>query len=153
MRPPPQGAKSLEIQTGQDKMAFLMSGSIIRYISIDGRVWKTEGLFMSALSELTEKKGQFSAIVYRSLDGALCLIPFTEANIHSYLGLPGDAPDTGIDDAFIALAKAYKNGEDVNMGAIYAEISRPETNWADNPADNTIPNKINNSVLNAKATA
>ncbi|MED6139418.1 hypothetical protein PIB30_083666 [Stylosanthes scabra] len=78
---------------------------------------------------------------------------FTEANIHSNLGIPGDAPDAGIDDAFIALTKAYKNGEDVNMGAIYAEIGRPETNLADNPADNTIPNKINNSVLNAKATA
>ncbi|MED6126087.1 hypothetical protein PIB30_074963, partial [Stylosanthes scabra] len=80
-------------------------------------------------------------------------IPFTEAHIHSYLGIPGDAPDADIDDAFIALAKAYKNGEDVNMSAIYAEIGRPETNWADNPADNTIPNKIKNSVLNAKATA
>ncbi|MED6186894.1 hypothetical protein PIB30_071052 [Stylosanthes scabra] len=80
-------------------------------------------------------------------------IPFTEANIRSYLGIPGDAPDAGIDDAFIAFAKDYKNGEGVNMGAIYAEIGWPETNWADNPADNTIPNKINNSVLNAKATA
>ncbi|MED6149237.1 hypothetical protein PIB30_060484 [Stylosanthes scabra] len=70
-------------------------------------------------------------------------IPFTEAHIHSYLGIPGDAPDAGIDDAFIALAKAYKNGED---------IGRSKTNWADNPADNTIPNKINNSVQNAKAT-
>ncbi|MED6161495.1 hypothetical protein PIB30_061236 [Stylosanthes scabra] len=80
-------------------------------------------------------------------------IPFTEAHIHSYLGIPGDAPDADIDDAFIVLAKAYKRGEDVNMGAIYVEIGRPETNWADNPTDNTIPNKINNSVLNAKATA
>ncbi|MED6145131.1 hypothetical protein PIB30_022129 [Stylosanthes scabra] len=52
-------------------------------------------------------------------------IPFTEAHIHSYLGIPGDAPDADVDDAFIALAKAYKRGEDVNMGAIYAEIGRP----------------------------
>ncbi|MED6173084.1 hypothetical protein PIB30_055983 [Stylosanthes scabra] len=80
-------------------------------------------------------------------------IPFTEAHIHGYLGIPGDAPDADVDDAFITLAKTYKKGEDVNMGAIYAEIGWPETNWADNPADNTIPNKINNSVLNAKATA
>ncbi|MED6143831.1 hypothetical protein PIB30_009642 [Stylosanthes scabra] len=80
-------------------------------------------------------------------------IPFTEAHIRSYLGIPGDAPDADIDDAFITLAKAYKKGEDVNMGVIYAEIGRPETNWVDNPANNTIPSKINNSVLNAKATA
>ncbi|MED6219592.1 hypothetical protein PIB30_037210, partial [Stylosanthes scabra] len=80
-------------------------------------------------------------------------IPFTKAHIHGYLGIPGDAPNADVDDAFIALAKAYKRGEDVNMDAIYAEIDRPETNWADNPAFNTIPNKINNSVLNAKATA
>ncbi|MED6168492.1 hypothetical protein PIB30_012221 [Stylosanthes scabra] len=80
-------------------------------------------------------------------------IPFTEAHIHGYLAIPGDAPDADIDDAFIALAKAYKKGEDVNMDAIYAEIGRPETNWADNPAVNTILSKINNVVLNAKATA
>ncbi|MED6205961.1 hypothetical protein PIB30_022565 [Stylosanthes scabra] len=80
-------------------------------------------------------------------------IPFTEAHIHGYLGIPGDAPDADIDDAFIALAKAYGRGEDVNIDAIYAEIGRPETNWADNPAVNTILNKINNSVLNSKAAA
>ncbi|MED6150030.1 hypothetical protein PIB30_068215 [Stylosanthes scabra] len=61
-------------------------------------------------------------------------IPFIEAHIHGYLGIPGDAPDADIDDAFIALVKAYGRGEDVNMDAIYAEIGRSETNWADNPA-------------------
>ncbi|MED6218751.1 hypothetical protein PIB30_029461 [Stylosanthes scabra] len=80
-------------------------------------------------------------------------IPFTETHIRGYLGIPGDAPDADMDDAFIALAKSYGRGEDVNMGAIYAEIGRPKTNWADNPAVNIIPNKINNSVLNAQATA
>ncbi|MED6181866.1 hypothetical protein PIB30_023389 [Stylosanthes scabra] len=51
-------------------------------------------------------------------------IPFTEAHIHGYLGIL----DADVDDAFIALAKAYKRGEDVNMGEIYAEIGQPETN-------------------------
>ncbi|MED6127675.1 hypothetical protein PIB30_090301 [Stylosanthes scabra] len=80
-------------------------------------------------------------------------IPFTEAHIRGNLGILDDAPNADEDDAFIALAKTYNRGKDVNMGAIYAEIGRPENNWADNPAVNTIPNKINNSVLNAKATA
>ncbi|MED6107756.1 hypothetical protein PIB30_017022 [Stylosanthes scabra] len=80
-------------------------------------------------------------------------IPLTETHIRGYLGIPDDAPDADVDDAFIELVKTYKRGEDVNMGAIYAEIGQPETNWADNPAVNTILNKINNSMLNAKATA
>ncbi|MED6133688.1 hypothetical protein PIB30_030449 [Stylosanthes scabra] len=92
---------------------------------------------MNVLSALMGTKGQPSATAYRVSDA----------------GKPGDAPDADVDDAFIALAKAYKRGEDVNMDAIYAEIGRPENNWADNPAVNTIPNKINNSMLNAKATA
>ncbi|MED6109500.1 hypothetical protein PIB30_034187 [Stylosanthes scabra] len=80
-------------------------------------------------------------------------IPFTETHIRRYLGIPGDAPDANVDDSFVALAKSYGNGEDVNMAAIYEEIGRPETNWSDNPAVNTIPKTINNSVLNRRATA
>ncbi|MED6133765.1 hypothetical protein PIB30_031206 [Stylosanthes scabra] len=81
------------------------------------------------------------------------LIPFTEAHIRRYLGIPDDAPDAEIDDAFVALAKSYERGEDVNMVTIYEEIGRPETNWADNPAVHIIPKTINNYVLNARATA
>ncbi|MED6167458.1 hypothetical protein PIB30_002940 [Stylosanthes scabra] len=80
-------------------------------------------------------------------------IPFTETHIRRYLGIPGDAPDAEIDDAFVALAKSYERGEDVNMAAIYEEIGTPETNWADNPAVLMIPKTVNNSVLNARATA
>ncbi|MED6119510.1 hypothetical protein PIB30_012416 [Stylosanthes scabra] len=80
-------------------------------------------------------------------------IPFTEAHIRRYLGIPGDAPDADIDDAFVALAKSYGRGEDVNMAAIYEEIGRPETNWVDDPAVHIIPKTVNNSVLNARATA
>ncbi|MED6158595.1 hypothetical protein PIB30_034227 [Stylosanthes scabra] len=80
-------------------------------------------------------------------------ILFTEAHICRYLGIPGDAPDAEIDDAFVALAKSYDRGEDVNMAAIYEEIDRPETNWADNPTVHIIPKTVNNSVLNARATA
>ncbi|MED6170039.1 hypothetical protein PIB30_026891 [Stylosanthes scabra] len=72
-------------------------------------------------------------------------IPFTEANIHHHLGIPDDAPDAGVDDAFVRLAKSYE--------AIYAEIGREETNWADNPAVNLIPKTMNNSILNPRATA
>ncbi|MED6109852.1 hypothetical protein PIB30_037326 [Stylosanthes scabra] len=80
-------------------------------------------------------------------------ITFTDAHICRYLGIPGDAPDTEVDDAFVALAKSYGRGEDVNMAAIYEEIGRPETNWADDPAVHIIPKTVNNSVLNARATA
>ncbi|MED6114106.1 hypothetical protein PIB30_077126 [Stylosanthes scabra] len=80
-------------------------------------------------------------------------IPFTEAHIRRYLGIPGDAPDAEVDDAFVALTKSYGRGEDVNMAAIYEEIGRPETNWADDPAVHIIPKTVNNSVLNARATA
>ncbi|MED6160583.1 hypothetical protein PIB30_052791 [Stylosanthes scabra] len=80
-------------------------------------------------------------------------IPFTEAHIRRYLGIPVDAPDAEIDDGFMALAKSYERGEDLNMAAIYEEIDRPETNWADNPTVHIIPKTVNNSVLNARATA
>ncbi|MED6223805.1 hypothetical protein PIB30_077727 [Stylosanthes scabra] len=81
------------------------------------------------------------------------MIPFIEAHIHHYLGIPSDAPDAEIDDAFVALAKSYVRGKDVNTAAIYEEIGRPETNWADNLAVHIIPKTVNNSVLNARATA
>ncbi|MED6186667.1 hypothetical protein PIB30_068939 [Stylosanthes scabra] len=80
-------------------------------------------------------------------------IPFTEAHIRRYLGILGDAPDADVDDAFVALAKSYERGEDVNMAAIYEDIGRPKTNWADNPAVHIIPKTVHNSVLNARATA
>ncbi|MED6159570.1 hypothetical protein PIB30_043435 [Stylosanthes scabra] len=75
-------------------------------------------------------------------------IPFTETNIHHHLGIHGDAPDAGVDDAFVTPAKSYEVGEDMNMAAIYAEIGRKETNWADNLVVNIIPKTINNSILN-----
>ncbi|MED6183736.1 hypothetical protein PIB30_040456 [Stylosanthes scabra] len=80
-------------------------------------------------------------------------IPFTKAHIRYYLGIPGDAPDADVDDAFVALAKTYERGEDVNMAPIHEEIGRPEPNWADNPAIHIIPKTVNNSVLNERATA
>ncbi|MED6109849.1 hypothetical protein PIB30_037323 [Stylosanthes scabra] len=80
-------------------------------------------------------------------------IPFTEANIHSHLNIPGDAPDAGVGDAFVTFVKTYAAGGDMNMEAIYAEIGREDTNWADNPAVNLIPKSMNNSILNPRATA
>ncbi|MED6207423.1 hypothetical protein PIB30_035719 [Stylosanthes scabra] len=80
-------------------------------------------------------------------------ISFTEAHIHGYLGILGDALHADVDDTFVALAKSYENGDDMNMAAIYAEIGRPETNWVEHPAIHTIPNKIDNSVLDPRATA
>ncbi|MED6140253.1 hypothetical protein PIB30_091415 [Stylosanthes scabra] len=123
MRPPPQGAESLGSRTEGNKIPSLMNGSIISCIWTDGRVWRTEGLFMSVLSVLTEKKGQSSVTAYKGSDRDSSTqnyvflrgkkIPFTEAHIHGYLGIPGDAPDADIDNAFIALTKAYGRGEDV----------------------------------------
>ncbi|MED6150838.1 hypothetical protein PIB30_076440, partial [Stylosanthes scabra] len=50
-------------------------------------------------------------------------------------------------------AKTYAAGGDMNIEAIYAEIVREDTNWADNPAVNLIPKSMNNSILNPQATA
>ncbi|MED6160671.1 hypothetical protein PIB30_053624 [Stylosanthes scabra] len=61
--------------------------------------------------------------------------------------------DADVDDTYVALAKSYEKGEDMNMAVIYAEIGRVETNWANNPAVNLIPKTINNSILNPRATA
>ncbi|MED6158659.1 hypothetical protein PIB30_034808 [Stylosanthes scabra] len=80
-------------------------------------------------------------------------IPFTETNIRRHLGILDDAPDADVDDAFVALAKSYEKGEDMDMAAIYAEIGREETNLADNSAVNLIPKTINNLILNPRATA
>ncbi|MED6193248.1 hypothetical protein PIB30_017441 [Stylosanthes scabra] len=55
-------------------------------------------------------------------------IPFTEANIYSHLNIPGDAPDAGVDDAFVTFVKTYAAGGDMNMEAIYAEIGREDNN-------------------------
>ncbi|MED6119922.1 hypothetical protein PIB30_016127 [Stylosanthes scabra] len=80
-------------------------------------------------------------------------IPFTEAHICRYLGIPGEAPDDDQDDNFVALAKAYERGEDMNMAEIYFVIGREETNWANDSANNTIPKSINNGIMNPRATA
>ncbi|MED6160620.1 hypothetical protein PIB30_053108 [Stylosanthes scabra] len=74
-------------------------------------------------------------------------------SIHHHLGIHGDAPDADVDDTFVALAKSYEAGEDMNMAAIYAEIGWVDSNWADNPAINIIPKTINNSILNPRAIA
>ncbi|MED6139002.1 hypothetical protein PIB30_079814 [Stylosanthes scabra] len=122
---------------------------------IEGLRWRFmyDDLVRINLSMVREFRTNFSSATQNHVYLRGKKIPFTEAHIHGYLGIPGDVPDADVDDAFIALAKAYKKDEDVNMDAIYAEIGRPETNWADNPAVNTIPNKISNLMLNAKATA
>ncbi|MED6157370.1 hypothetical protein PIB30_022496 [Stylosanthes scabra] len=75
-------------------------------------------------------------------------IPFTEANIRSYLGIPDEAPDADQEDDFIALTRAYERGDDMNMGEIYSVIGREETNWANDLANNTIPKSINNGIVN-----
>ncbi|MED6150113.1 hypothetical protein PIB30_069208 [Stylosanthes scabra] len=80
-------------------------------------------------------------------------IPFTEADIHSHLNIPGDAPDADVDDAFVTFVKTYATGGDLNMEAIYAVIGRDDTNWVDNSTINLIPKNMNNSILNPPATA
>ncbi|MED6122016.1 hypothetical protein PIB30_035750 [Stylosanthes scabra] len=122
MRPPPQGVESLGTQTKRDKIPFPMSGSIISYISTDGRELGWGFMFSDLvrinLSMVREFCANFSSASQNHVYLRGKKIPFTEAHIHSYLGIPGDAPDAGIDDAFIALAKAYKNGEDIIMANI-----------------------------------
>ncbi|MED6180450.1 hypothetical protein PIB30_010379 [Stylosanthes scabra] len=107
------------------------------------------------------KRSPSSAIGYRDLAGDLsrsCIsagkrIPFTKTNIRHQLGILGVAPDADVDDTFLALAKSYEKGEDMDMAAIYAVIGREDTNWADNPAVNLIPKTMNNAILNLRATA
>ncbi|MED6150793.1 hypothetical protein PIB30_075928 [Stylosanthes scabra] len=69
-------------------------------------------------------------------------------NVTVPLNIPGDALDADVDDAFVTFVKTYVAGGDLNMEAIYAEIGREDTNWADNPAVNLIPKNMNNSILN-----
>ncbi|MED6149988.1 hypothetical protein PIB30_067824 [Stylosanthes scabra] len=157
MRPLPQGSEPLGTRTEGDKMPSLMNGSISRYILTGGMGlgWRFmyDDLVRINLSIVREFCANFSSATQNHVYLRGKKIHFTDTHIRGYLGIPGDAPDADMDDAFIALAKSYGRGEDVNMDAIYAEIGRLETNWADNPAINIIPNKINNSVLNAQATA
>ncbi|MED6139960.1 hypothetical protein PIB30_088689 [Stylosanthes scabra] len=80
-------------------------------------------------------------------------IPFTEAHIRCYLGIPDEAPDADQDGDFMALTRAYEGGDDMNMAEIYSVIGQEETNWPNNPAINTIPKSINNGILNPRATA
>ncbi|MED6213789.1 hypothetical protein PIB30_096762, partial [Stylosanthes scabra] len=67
-------------------------------------------------------------------------IPFTEDNIRRHLGIHGDSPDAEVDDEFVALAKAYERGDDMDMAEIFLVIGQEGTNWANNPASNAIPN-------------
>ncbi|MED6186248.1 hypothetical protein PIB30_065012 [Stylosanthes scabra] len=80
-------------------------------------------------------------------------IPFTEDNIRRHLGIHGDSPDAEVDDDFVALAKAYERGNDMDMAAIFSVIGQEGTNWANNPAINTIPKSLYNAILNPRATA
>ncbi|MED6207301.1 hypothetical protein PIB30_034502 [Stylosanthes scabra] len=80
-------------------------------------------------------------------------IPFTEADVHRYLNIPGETPDDDQDDNFEALVKAYGRGDDMNMAEIYSVIGREGTNWANDLANNTIPKSICNGILNPRVTA
>ncbi|MED6200997.1 hypothetical protein PIB30_090667 [Stylosanthes scabra] len=80
-------------------------------------------------------------------------IPFTEDNIRRHLGIHGDSPDAEVDDDFVALAKAYEIGDDMDMAEIFSVIGQEGTNWANNPAINIIPKSLNNAILNPQATA
>ncbi|MED6177610.1 hypothetical protein PIB30_099769 [Stylosanthes scabra] len=80
-------------------------------------------------------------------------IPFTEDNIRRQLGIHGDSGDAEVDDDFVALAKAYERGDDMDMAEIFLVIGQEGTNWADNPASNAIPKSLNNAILNPQATA
>ncbi|MED6165049.1 hypothetical protein PIB30_095969, partial [Stylosanthes scabra] len=80
-------------------------------------------------------------------------IPFTEDNIHRHLGIHGDSPDAKVDDDFVALAKAYERGDEMDMAEIFSVIGQEGTNWANNPAINTIPKSLNNAILNPRAIA
>ncbi|MED6127241.1 hypothetical protein PIB30_086123, partial [Stylosanthes scabra] len=80
-------------------------------------------------------------------------IPFSEDDIHHFLGIDIDLPPPGEDDMFKTRVTTKKNGE-LDMDLVYQVIGRPGTNWANNPADNTIPDKkIDNVILNVQATA
>ncbi|MED6127125.1 hypothetical protein PIB30_085144 [Stylosanthes scabra] len=57
-------------------------------------------------------------------------IPFTEDNIRRHLGIHGDSPDAEVDDEFVALAKAYERGDDMDMAEIISVIGQEGTNWA-----------------------
>ncbi|MED6204689.1 hypothetical protein PIB30_011372 [Stylosanthes scabra] len=80
-------------------------------------------------------------------------IPFTEDNIGRHLGIRGDSSDAEVDDDFVALAKAYERGDDMDMAAILSVIGQEGTNWANNTAINTIPKSLNNAILNPRASA
>ncbi|MED6200177.1 hypothetical protein PIB30_082557, partial [Stylosanthes scabra] len=49
-------------------------------------------------------------------------IPFTEDNIRHHLGIHRDSPDAEVDDDFVALAKAYERGDDMDMAEIFSMI-------------------------------
>ncbi|MED6200480.1 hypothetical protein PIB30_085540 [Stylosanthes scabra] len=80
-------------------------------------------------------------------------IPFTEDNIRRHLGIHGESSDAEVDDDFVALAKAYERGDDMDMAEIFSVIGQEGTNWANNPAINTVPKSLNNAILNPRATA
>ncbi|MED6111825.1 hypothetical protein PIB30_055899 [Stylosanthes scabra] len=73
-------------------------------------------------------------------------IPFTKDNICRHLGIHGDSPDAEVDDDFVALAKAYERGDDMDMAETFSVIGQEGTNWANNPAINTIPKSLNNAT-------
>ncbi|MED6226176.1 hypothetical protein PIB30_100917, partial [Stylosanthes scabra] len=80
-------------------------------------------------------------------------IPFIEDNIRHHLGIHSDSLDAEVDDDFVALAKAYERGDDMDMAEIFSVIGQEGTNSANNPAINTIPKSLNNALLNPRATA
>ncbi|MED6179404.1 hypothetical protein PIB30_000516 [Stylosanthes scabra] len=109
---------------------------------------------MSGLSAFPRENKTFYELACANLDGSSCMNPwiaFTEDAIRRHLGIRGDLPDANVDDDYVALTKAYKNGEDLNMTEIFQVIDQEGANWANNPA-NTIPSSLDHAILNAKAS-
>ncbi|MED6225865.1 hypothetical protein PIB30_097774, partial [Stylosanthes scabra] len=80
-------------------------------------------------------------------------IPFSENDIHRFLGINIDLPPLGEDDMYKKTVEARKNGG-LDLNSVYQVIESPGNNWANNPADHTIQEiKIDNAILNAQATA
>ncbi|MED6210248.1 hypothetical protein PIB30_062432 [Stylosanthes scabra] len=79
-------------------------------------------------------------------------IPCTEDAIRRHLGIRINLPDPGVDDAFEAVVKVYKEGN-LNMTDVFRVIRREDTNWADDPVVDTIPNPLDHAILNSHASA
>ncbi|MED6210110.1 hypothetical protein PIB30_060998 [Stylosanthes scabra] len=145
---------------------FRLIDSTIKSIMIGGMLWSVGDMFMNG-SSISPRKNlisselvcwglEFCANVSSTEQDVVFLrgvkIPFTEDAIHRHLGIRIDLPDLGVDDAFEAVVKVYKEGN-LNMTDVSRVIGREDTNWADDPAVDTIPNPLDHAILNAHASA